>query len=120
MALAAKPHAALTRIQVGEQRALLIARWCAYVGLAALVVQTEHGGCAKGTELQPASPAGSDRTCWLREGHRRNGSTGTCSRSYPMRTSGMAAMPMTQTQTGRVTTNRATSRWRGWNAAEWR
>ena len=37
MALAAKPHAALTRIQVGEQRALLIARWCAYVGLAALV-----------------------------------------------------------------------------------
>ena len=54
MALAAKPHAALTRrIQVGEQRALLIARWCAYVGLAALVVQTEHGGCAKGTELGP-------------------------------------------------------------------
>ena len=31
---------------VGEQRALLIAQWCAYVGLAALVVQTEHGGCA--------------------------------------------------------------------------
>ena len=50
MALAAKPHVALTRIQVGEQRALLIARWCAYVGLAALVVQTEHGGCAKGTD----------------------------------------------------------------------